>query len=215
LSISINAQKILFVGNSLTYYNNLPNILESIAKEFDKEITTKMLCYPNYAIVDHLSEGKVQQEINSKKYDLVIIQQGPSSQEIGKKMLIDDGKKLKEICDNNGTKLGYYMVWPSKRYYYTFNKVIENHTEAAKTNNALLFPVGKNWQQYQQQKNTSFLYGPDNFHPSKAGSFLAALTIFHTLYPNTSLEQLPYKKVKKWGLNKKSYKSMIQIISSN
>ena len=121
----------------------MPNILESIAKEFDKDITTKMLCYPNYAIIDHLSEGKVQQEIKSKEYDLVVIQQGPSSQEIGKKMLIDDGKKLKEICDKNGTKLGYFMVWQSKRYYYTFNKVIENYTIAAKKNNALLFNLTK------------------------------------------------------------------------
>mgnify|MGYP000046826909 CR=1 FL=1 len=125
-SIQINAQKILFVGNSLTYYNNMPKILESIGKKFDKKIHTDMLCFPNYAIIDHLTEGKVQQKIISGGYDYVIVQQGPSSQEEGRKMLIEDGKRLAILCQNYNTKLGYYMVWPSKRYYFTFDKVITN-----------------------------------------------------------------------------------------
>ena len=52
---SVNAQKILFVGNSLTYSNNLPEILEDIAKESGIEIKTKSLCFANYAIADHLN----------------------------------------------------------------------------------------------------------------------------------------------------------------
>lgn len=191
----------------------MPKILESIAKKFDKKIQTDMLCFPNYAIVDHLTEGKVQQKIISGGYDYVIVQQGPSSQEEGRKMLVEDGKRLAILCQNYNTKLGYYMVWPSKRYYFTFDKVIANHKEAATKNNAMLFPVGNYWKQYEQFSSKTQLYGVDNFHPSKAGSFLAAIVIFNTIHPNENLKDLSHKKVRKWISDKESYGTIIQLLT--
>ena len=96
ISSSISAQKILFVGNSLTYSNNLPKIVEFIAKKSGEKIITKSLCYPNYALVDHLHDGTFQKLMAKGKYDYVIVQQGPSSQSEGKKMLIEDGAIIEE-----------------------------------------------------------------------------------------------------------------------
>ena len=213
-TLQLQAQKLLFVGNSLTYTNDLPLILEKIAAFYGITIESEMICYPNYAIVDHLNEGKIQQKIATENYDFVIIQQGPSSQEEGRKMLLNAGKRLSILCEKYNSKLAYYMVWPSKRYYFTFDKVITNHTKAAKLNNALLFPAGIYWKQYEAQKPRFSLYGPDQFHPSKAGSFLAALTMFKKLYPNESLKKLPYRKIRYWVKSKKSFNSMIQLIEN-
>ncbi|CAM1361284.1 Glyceraldehyde dehydrogenase small chain (modular protein) [Tenacibaculum sediminilitoris] len=95
----------------------------------------------------------------------------------------------------------------------TFDKVIANHEFAAKQNNALLFPVGKIWKQYNEhESNTSFLYSSDNFHPSTAGSFLAALTIFHQLHPTKNIQQLPFKKYQKWVADKGSFDFLTQLI---
>ncbi len=210
----LQAQKILFIGNSLTYTNGLPLILEEIGNNYNKKISTEMICFPNYAIVDHLEEGKVQKKIATENYDYVIIQQGPSSQEEGRKMLIDSGEILSKLCKKHNTKLGYYMVWPSKRYYFTFDKVIANHSEAAKINEALLFPVGKYWKQYNAQKNKISLYNRDLFHPSKAGSFFAALVLFKKLYPTESLQKLPFKKARFWVKHKKSYLAMVHLIEN-
>ena len=138
---SILGQKILFIGNSLTYTNGLPLILEEIGDHYHKKIIAEMISFPNYAIVDHLNEGTIQQKIAAENYDYVIIQQGPSSQEEGRKMLIDSGAILSKLCKKINTKLGYLMVWPSKKHYFTFDKVIANHTEAAKTNEALLLSL--------------------------------------------------------------------------
>ncbi len=212
LGIQLQAQKILFIGNSLTYTNNLPIILEEIGTIYGKKIDTEMICFPNYAIIDHLNDGNIQQKIAVKNYDYVIIQQGPSSQEKGLKMLINDGKKIAKFCSKYNSKLGYFMVWPSKRYYFTFDKVIKNHTKAAKRNNALLFPIGKYWKQYEKNKPNISLYGEDQFHPSKTGSFLAALTIYKTLFPSANLNLLTFKDIKKWVSNKKTLKEITSII---
>ena len=134
---------ILFIGNSLTYTNDLPALVKKSAKERGIVLTTKMMAYPNYAIADHWDEGKVQKLIASKKYDYVILQQGPSSQKAGKEMLMNYGKKYRELCEKHDARLSYFMVWPSVNYYATFDAVIQNYTDAAKANNALLLAVGR------------------------------------------------------------------------
>ena len=207
------AQNVLFVGNSLTYSNDLPEILERIAKDFNESIETTSLCFPNYGLEDHWLEGKFHKLMNQNKYDFVIVQQGPSSQPLGRKMLLEYGAKIKAVCKVKNTELAYFMVWPSKYYYYTFDGVIDNHREAAKVNSAKLFPVGVIWKAYGEQKKHINLYSNDDFHPSKAGSFLAALTIFHGLHPEKKLHKINYKTYKKWVKDEASFNAMIDLIT--
>ena len=87
---------ILFIGNSLTYYNNLPELVKQNAKKYDLKVKYEMVAKPNYAIVDHWAEGKVQKLITMKKFDYVILQQGPSSQNEGRQMLIESGKNYRK-----------------------------------------------------------------------------------------------------------------------
>lgn len=173
---------ILFIGNSLTYTNKLPQLIKKKAKSKGVKINVKMIAFPNYAIEDHWNEGGIQKLISSKKYDYVIIQQGPSSQSNGRKMLIEYGEKYSRLCQLNGAKLCYFMVWPALKYYHTFNDVIKNHREAALINNAILLPVGEVWKTYiDSTKNTEY-YSFDEFHPSIKGSQKAADVIVESLF---------------------------------
>ena len=173
---------ILFVGNSLTYTNDLPKLVKEQASEKDLVIGVKMIAYGNYAIVDHWEDGDVQKEINSKKYQFVIIQQGPSSQAEGKQMLLEYGPMYKDICEENDAELAFFMVWPSRSYFHTFEDVIKNYTEAAESSEALLCPVGKAWKEYFDTTGTYDYYGLDGFHPSLKGSRKAAEVIVNTLF---------------------------------
>ncbi len=173
---------LLFVGNSLTYSNNLPELVEMEAKKQGIKVKTTMLAFPNYALIDHLDDGEVQKRIRSGKYDYVIVQQGPSSQEEGRKMLLEDGKTLSMLCLQSECQLVFFMVWPSRTYYHTFDGVIKNHREVATQNGALLCPVGEVWKTYFDETNDFSLYGMDGFHPSPKGSRLAAEVIVKTLF---------------------------------
>jgi len=173
---------ILFIGNSLTYTNNLPEIVNKSAKLQGIEINTKMIAFPNYAIIDHWNNGQVQKLITSKKYDYVIIQQGPSSQNNGREMLIEFGKKYSSLCKLNDTKLCYFMVWPSLNNYHTFDGVINNYKDAATINNSILLPVGEVWKDYFDKNNDFQYYSSDGFHPSLMGSQIAAKVIVEHLF---------------------------------
>jgi len=172
---------ILFIGNSLTYTNNLPILVKEKAKLKGKIIDYKLIAYPNYAIIDHWNDGEIQKLIASKKYDFVIIQQGPSSQNDGRKMLIEYGEKYSNLCTLNNAKLCYFMVWPSLSNYNTFDGVIKNYKDAALINNSILLPVGKVWKDYFDKTNDFQFYSNDGFHPSLEGSRIAAKVIVEYL----------------------------------
>lgn len=173
---------ILFIGNSLTYTNNLPELVKHEAKKKGVIITSKMIAFPNYALVDHWDDGKIQNEIINNQYDYVIAQQGPSSQPFGRKLLLESGKDLSKLCNVKDTKLCYFMVWPSLTYYHTFDGVIKNYTDAAASNNDILLPVGKAWKNHFDSTNNFEYYGPDGFHPSLKGSQKAAEIIVEQLF---------------------------------
>jgi hypothetical protein len=174
---------ILFVGNSLTYTNDLPQILVKHAESKGKKIKTESLTLPNYALVDHLAEGKVQKLVDSKKYNFVIVQQGPSSQEEGRKLLFEAAEIFKDLCAKNDAKLAFYMVWPAHANYHHFDGVIKNYTEAASKSNAILCPVGKVWKDYIDKTNDLTYYGQDLFHPSEKGSQVVSEVIYNSLFP--------------------------------
>ena len=182
----IDVIHVLFVGNSLTYTNDLPELVKNIAAKKGMVIEVSMLAKPNYAIVDHWAEGEVQGLINSKRFDYVVIQQGPSSQKEGRDMLIRDGKKYARLCKKNNAQLVYFMVWPAQYYYPTFDGVITNYTAAAEVNNAILCPVGKAWKAHFDATQDFSYYGPDGFHPSLQGSTVAAQVIVERLFVHTN-----------------------------
>ncbi len=179
---SASAKKILFVGNSLTYTNDLPGVVVQIGKSKGVEIVTDMLASPNFALEDHWVIGQMQTLIATKKYDFVVVQQGPSSQMDGRIMLLDYGARIKSLCTTHNTKLAFFMVWPAHSNFNTFDGVITNYTDAAAATNSLLCPVGKLWKEHFLTLGDYSYYGPDMFHPSQKGTDNAAQIIYDTLF---------------------------------
>jgi hypothetical protein len=52
---------------------------------------------------------------------------------------------------------------------------------AADQNDAILYPAGEAWRAVWRRDATVELYGPDGFHPSTLGSYVAALVMFEQL----------------------------------
>lgn len=141
-----------------------------------------MLAYANYSLEDHWKDGKIQKLTSKKRFDYVVVQQGPSSQEEGRTILLEYGKKFKELCDKSYSKLAFFMVWPATSNIRNFDGVIKNYRDAATSTNSILCPVGEVWQtQLIETKDFSY-YGPDGFHPSLEGSKKAAEIIFESLF---------------------------------
>ncbi len=179
---SATSYKILFIGNSLSYSNNLPLLVSIAGEKQQLDIATEIIAKPNYALIDHLEEGSLETKIENESFDFVIVQQGPSSQEAGRKLLFEAVQKLTKVCKKNQSQLAIFMVWPSQQYYHTFDKVIKNHREVAEKYQAVLCPVGEVWKTHFETTKDFSYYSTDGFHPSKKGSQAAAEIIISSLF---------------------------------
>ncbi|WP_420582325.1 SGNH/GDSL hydrolase family protein [Reichenbachiella sp.] len=180
--LNLTDANILFIGNSLTYTNDLPGLVRQLGKVNGADIGVKSVTRGNYALIDHWNDGVIQKEIAAGQFDFVVVQQGPSSQAFGREVLIEYGKLINDLCEKHGAKMAYYMVWPSQTYYHTFDGVIKNHEDAAAINKALLCPVGRVWKQHFDATGDYSYYGGDGFHPSLKGSQVAAEVIVESLF---------------------------------
>lgn len=187
-------QKILFVGNSLTYTNDLPALVQEIGKMDGKKIICKSLLLANYSLEDHWNEGKVKTEIENGNYDFVIAQQGPSALPESQVLLLEYATRFAQVCQENNSKMVLYMVWPSKARFFDLDNVIYSYTNAAEKTGSLLCPAGLAWK-YAWEKDPSMkLYGPDGFHPGMDGTLLAALTLYGTLADKSDFDFIAYRK---------------------
>lgn len=191
--------RLLFVGNSLTYTNDVPALVKELGQNDSILIQYKTMAYPDYGLDDHLTEGKVQNEIETGNYTYVIVQQGPSALPASQTALMLSIKKIQELCDKtNHTKLALFMVWPSKARLFDLDQVIDSYRNAALKNNSLICPAGLAWKKAWLVNPYISLYGEDGFHPNLSGSLLAAMTIYGKLVGKRGIELINHRKFS-WG----------------
>ena len=76
--------RVLFIGNSLTYVNDLPGTVARLGGMADVIINVKTVALPDFAVIDHASGmSNAVETIRSGNWDYVVLQQGPTTTEIG------------------------------------------------------------------------------------------------------------------------------------
>lgn len=170
--------RVLFVGNSLTATHDLPSIVEALSEAGSKPVETGALVAPNVALEDHWAVGRAQREIESGRWDVVVLQQGPSSLDSSRAHLITWTCRFSELARASGVRPAIFSVWPSKSRHHVHPRVLASYRAAAEHCGALYFPVGDAWANVWSSGPGVELRGPDGFHPSIEGSLLAALAIW-------------------------------------
>jgi hypothetical protein len=191
---TIGDVNILFVGNSLTYTNDIPAMVIELGKMDGRSIGTTTYAPGGFSLEDHWNLGQVQTELENNKFDFFVGQQGPSSLPESLVLLTRYAKLYASACEKQQTKFALYMVWPDITRAAYHDAVINNYTEAARQTDAILCPAGLAWKQAWNVNPNLPLYGPDQFHPSTTGSVLAALTIYAALFQKSNLDFVDYSK---------------------
>ena len=178
--------RVLFIGNSLTYANDLPAIVEALAEaSHQKRFVYKTIALPNFGLEDHWQQGEARNVIAKGKWDVVVLQQGPSGLEESRRSLLDSVRRFDKEIRAAGAKPALYMVWPAEARFGDFDRVVESYKLAAEEVKAMLLPAGQAWREAWKRDAKIALYSEDKFHPSVAGSYLAALVMYENLFGNS------------------------------
>lgn len=175
--------RILFIGNSLTYENDLPAMVKALSDSAGLPSTqVAMVAYPNFALEDHWNMGDARPTLGRGGWTHVVMQQGPSALEESRVSLLQWTATLSAEIRAHGGVPGMYMVWPSTARSFDFDRVSESYRLAAESVDGLLFPAGDAWRAAWRRNAGLALYGGDGFHPSALGTYLAALTIVAVIH---------------------------------
>ena len=173
------ALSVLFLGNSLTYTNNLPGILAAMLEAgLDEEVYVESVSPPNWGLPDHWA-GRGR-ELIALGWDVVVLQQGPSATE-GRPYLLEYADDFAVEIRAAGGIPALYMVWPSRARFFDFDGVFDSYRTAAENVDGYFFPAGEAWRVAWETDPDLPLYGPDDFHPSLLGTYLAALVMYEQL----------------------------------
>jgi hypothetical protein len=165
---------VLFIGNSLTQANDLPGRVQDLAREAGAPIDVSALVAGGFSLEDHLTAGTAVPRIRSRGWTVVVLQQGPSTLPESRAALIRDATRMAAEIRAVGARPALLMVWglPGQRQ----EDVSASYRAAAQATESSLIPAGDAWQIATGRDRALRMTGPDGFHPSPLGTWLAALT---------------------------------------
>ena len=171
---------VLFVGNSLTAANDLPGMVAALAgaagvERFRYEEVTS----GGLGLEDHWNDGRAVEAIEGARWDIVVLQQGPSSLESSRLHLIEWSGRFAEKIRERGGRPALYMVWPQPGG--DWDAVTRSYTDAAVAVDGMLLPAGEALRAIHLEQPGIPMFAADQFHPSREGTYLAALVIIGAL----------------------------------
>ena len=173
---------VLFIGNSLTYWHDLPLIVQALADSGGGSLAVMVVAFPDYNLDDHRAEGTALRAIARGGWEVVVLQQGPSSLPENRAQLRASVGALNAEIRGVSATPALYSVWPTALRRDDFDRAIESYALAAQDVNGVLFPVAAAWLAAWRRDSTLALYSGDGLHPSVAGSYLAALVMHGALF---------------------------------
>jgi hypothetical protein len=174
--------RVLFIGNSLTEVNDLPHVFLHLVTGAGDSAEVAAVVRGGFALVDHAAGlSDAVQVIRSRPWDYVVLQQGPSTLPISRDTLIVGTRLLDQFIRAAGGRTAEFMVWPAKDNLGAFDAVRLSYQAAAQAVDGLFLPAGEAWRAAWSVDPSLPLYGPDGFHPSELGTFLAALVILEAI----------------------------------
>ena len=177
--------RILMLGNSFTYFNDMPAILAALTG-WEVVSHTRGGAY----LSEHLDPScelglKTLPALRDQRFDYVVMQ-GQSQEPFRcRTQFLDAVRGLCPMIRAAGATPVLYATWAYKdgsqrladtglSYADMLAKLTEGYEMAAKENDALLAPVGK---AFCDARKVLDLYVEDDYHPSQTGSLLAATVL--------------------------------------
>ncbi len=206
LTAQAKKKKVLFIGNSYTYVNNLPQVLADMALSMGDTVIYDSSAPGGYSFQNHLGNATTLAKIKSQAWDIVVLQaqsQEPSfhpSQVMSgtypyAERLVDSVRKYIP-CAN----ILFYMTWgrqngdasncanypPICTYAGMQARLRESYIMFKDSFITGVAPVGVAWKKIRASNPTINLYDPDESHPSIAGTYLAASVFYSSVFLKTS-----------------------------
>jgi hypothetical protein len=195
-SIASENVRILFIGNSLTAKNDLPEKFLRFAIAAKKNLQVFQSLLPGATLAEHSTSSQTIGLLQARQYTHVVLQEQSYFLSLG---LVEEKRHTWPAADALKTLAGNAQVVLYETFAYqngiygtdTYedmqSRVCEGYENLRQHLGCETAHVGKTWARARsglEARNLSvrMLYGDDTHHPSRKGTFLAASVIFAQVY---------------------------------
>lgn len=173
--------RVLFIGNSLTYTNDLPHMVQVLAESAGTPLVTAMAAEAGMSLEDHWTRGRARAMVASGRWDVVVLQQGPSARRSSRENLREWALRWAGAIREVSAEPVVYMPWPESQQTSAFDAVSTSYRLAAEVTDASLVPGGEAWAAVSRRDPALALYRGDGLHPSRLGTYVAAVAVWARL----------------------------------
>jgi len=204
---SQQTKEVLFIGNSYTYQNNMPQMVSEIALSFGDTLIYDSNTPGGATFNMHSTNQQTLSKINQQQWDYVVLQAQSQEPSFSPGQVANDTYPYAKILvdsihDNSScTEPLFFMTWGRKygdqqncavyppvcTYLGMQQRLRESYLEMALTDSASCAPVGMAWKASIAIDGTLNLYSSDDSHPSIYGSYLAACTFYTSIFKKSSV----------------------------
>ena len=178
----IDPMRILFIGNSLTYYNDVADKVKDLFAADGQEIEVEKLIQLGQPLTLHASLPETKNTILTGDFDYVVLQDKASN--FNGEQLMTGVTTIQEWIAQTDAKTVLYMPWANKSVLKdTQSYFTESYVAAAKAVGAQMAPAGEAW--YELYYDYGYDWYSDNIHANNTGSLVSADAIFYTITGKT------------------------------
>ena len=198
------SKKVLFLGNSYTSANNLPQLVANVANSVGDTLVWDVEAPGGYYFYQHLASAASISKIEAGDWDYVVLQDQSQATTLPTTQMAYGFNSARELdsainVNNACAETMFYMTWGRKNgdslFYQVYNPwyaeatyefmdslIQDRYMQMSVDNNAEVSPVGAVWRYVRENHLAIELYQSDESHPSISGSYLAACCFYTALY---------------------------------
>jgi hypothetical protein len=184
--------RVLFVGNSFTYFYNLPQVVAAMSESQGKEIITRQSTVGGSDLGQHWRKEKgtkTMSLLEAENWDYVVFNNHSTSPIDSQDEFYDYGKKFADLVKSKGAQPVFMQTWAYKSNPLMQPAITAAYGNLAEETGSLLVPGGILFQQVREWRPDMNMFFDDK-HPSSNATYLLGLA-FYRFFTNDSLEKIP------------------------
>lgn len=203
LSAPLKAQdttaiRVLFVGNSFTYFYNLPQVVMAMAHSQEVNLETRQSTVGGSNLEQHWKSerGTLTRELlETQVWDYVVFNNHSLSALETPESFLEYGQKFAELVREKGAEPVFMVTWAYKSNPLMQPRITSMHEQLARATNAALVPVGPIFAEARKWRPDLELFFDDK-HPSANGTYLLGLSFYKYFTGQSTLDIPPRLQTK-------------------
>jgi hypothetical protein len=186
--------EVLFIGNSYTASNGLPDVFEGLAEAGGYRVRAEMVAPGGWTLADHVASTESIEKIRGNEWDYVVLQEQsviPSLVEYRERDMYPAARGLQDEVNAIGAETIFFMTWgrrdglPGEGHpdFSSMQRALEEgYLQIGDELKVPVAPVGIAWWKGLQSDPQLNLWVADGSHPTKVGTYLAACVFYAVIF---------------------------------